>query len=161
MSDRQGTTHEADERLVQRAAKEIATTQISDIDWNIGYPCADCPFLISSPYHEGVAGSLPEYVSAIDRGVFSHTCHKTDNREICDGARGSYKGDKPKHCAGALVMLHNTGEEATIQPYMTAVDRGWLNASKLGRMLFKMKSRAHTLDSFLKFYLKELTKRAP
>lgn len=37
-----------------------------DLDWSMTTPCGDCPFLKSSPFHEGVADSIPAYAEAIE-----------------------------------------------------------------------------------------------
>jgi len=52
-----------------------------DLDWSRTNPCADCPFLKTSPFHQGVAGSIPAVMHSLERGEFGHTCHKTDKRQ--------------------------------------------------------------------------------
>lgn len=80
------------------------TLSAKDVAYNLKRPCNDCPFRRDAPDHEGVAGSVVEYLDNIEAGRFAHTCHKTDNRTVCDGPR-NFKGDKTEHCAGALHFL--------------------------------------------------------
>jgi hypothetical protein len=85
-----------------------------EIGYKLKTPCNDCPFKKSSPLHEGVMRSLPEYDGYMKSGSFAHTCHKTDNRS--DGYVDNY-GGQIQHCAGALIMFKNmelsAGDEET------------------------------------------------
>jgi hypothetical protein len=85
-----------------------------EIGYKLKTPCNDCPFKKSSPLHEGVMRSLPEYDGYMKSGSFAHTCHKTDSRS--DGYVDNY-GGQIQHCAGALIMFKNmelsAGDEET------------------------------------------------
>lgn len=129
----------------------------SDIDWSRKNPCADCPFLKTSPYHNGVASSLPTYVDSIRDGSFLHTCHKTDNRESCDGPR-NWKG-KVQHCTGAILMLLRTGKGMDLQlPLLRAAEQGKID-------LVDMTDRARrskvvfTMFGLIEFYAEKLGNR--
>lgn len=71
-----------------------------EVRFGLTKPCADCPFLVSSAMHQGIANSLVEYHGYMELGTFAHTCHKTDPRS--DGWNGKTK--QARHCAGALAM---------------------------------------------------------
>jgi len=78
-----------------------------EMDFDLHHPCGDCPFTRNGPAtHFGVITSLQQYIDLASDGFLMHTCHKTDNRNGCDGPR-NFKGDKPKHCAGLLHMQAN------------------------------------------------------
>jgi hypothetical protein len=128
-----------------------------DIDWSRQSPCNDCPFLRTSPYHEGVASSIPDYVQSIQDGNFAHTCHKTDNRDAVDGPK-NFEG-KTQHCVGAILMLLKTGKGMDLQlPLLQAAERGEID---LKVMAERAKEAKHffTLWEMLKFYADELKKR--
>ena len=38
---------------------------VEDVDWDLKQPCNDCPFLRTSPYHDGVAENLPSCLESI------------------------------------------------------------------------------------------------
>lgn len=80
-----------------------------DVKYDMVSPCSDCPFLKTSPFHQGVAESMVQYLESMEDGTFAHTCHKTDNRPAVDGPR-NHKGDT-QHCVGALLMLMKTGNQ--------------------------------------------------
>lgn len=116
---------------VLRAALEAVVpgdvVLVTDVTWDMKTPCADCPFLRTSPYHGGVAKSLPDYIDSIQSGCFAHTCHKTDRRPTCDGPH-AFKGENPKHCAGAILMLLKTGHGMDLQiPMLVAAEAGKLD----------------------------------
>ncbi len=109
---------------------------MDDVDWDMKNPCDQCPFLRSTPYHEGVAASLVGYHESIVAGTFGHTCHKTDNRPAVDGPKNSPL-ERPKHCVGAVMMLLKSGEGADLQLPL-------LNAAEAGKIdLKEMTKRAH------------------
>lgn len=129
---------------------------VADIDWDRQSPCNDCPFLKTSPFHEGVASSLGEYMDSIRAGTFAHTCHKTDNREGCDGPR-NHEG-RPQHCRGAVLMLVKTAHGLDLQlPLLKAGEAGKLDIFEVERQA-KAAKHVFRLDEMLKFYGKELGK---
>lgn len=71
-------------------------------------PCADCPFLESTPKHSGVLESLSEYYTSVENKRFIHTCHKTDSR--ADSEEGKKYRGQTQHCAGALALMKNDTE---------------------------------------------------
>ena len=128
------------------------------VGWNLKQPCADCPFTKRAPFHEGVAGSLPNYVERIESHQFAHTCHKTDRRPECDGPH-TWDG-KPEHCAGALMMLLKTGDGKDLQlPLLEALQEGKFDVEEMTR-LAKANKNVFTLRELLDFYLEEIGKRA-
>lgn len=130
-----------------------------DLDWSMTSPCGDCPFLKSSPFHQGVANSIPAYAESIDLGVFAHTCHKTDNRAACDGPH-NWKGDQAKHCAGAIICLFKTGNGKDLQlPLLKAAESGKLDVHKM-TAIAEADTRVFTWRQFLEFYAREVGKRA-
>lgn len=126
-----------------------------DVGWDRKSPCNDCPFLKTSPFHEGVAGSLPLYMQSIQDGEFAHTCHKTDNRPGCDGPR-NWHGEQPQHCVGAILMLMKTGKGMDLQlPLLRAAEAGKID---LREMMDRAKKAANVFTVFelLKFYGRKL-----
>lgn len=98
--------------------------KIEDIDWTRTNPCPDCPFMKSAKWHSGIADSIGSYETSVEAGAFTHTCHKTDNRPECDGAKGSYKGEKPQHCAGAFRMILRSPNIPFQIHFLKAFDKG-------------------------------------
>lgn len=122
-----------------------------DLDWSRKRPCADCPFLKTSPFHQGVAGSLPEYVRSIEDGRFAHTCHKTDNRAEVDGPK-NFRGERAQHCAGAVLMLLKTGKTMDLQlPLLEAAERGDLDLAEM-TAIAKASDDVFTVGELLQFY---------
>lgn len=73
-------------------------------------PCADCPFTRNGPPgHTGVLSSLVTYAEMIETGELVHTCHKTDQREDCDGPKrmpgGSHSPDNTVNACAGLMQL--------------------------------------------------------
>lgn len=127
------------------------------LDWDLKNPCDDCPFLKSSPFHQGVASSLPVVMEMIEAGAFAHTCHKTDTRPECDGPRTW--GGRPKHCAGAILMLLKAGDGKDLQrPLIRAIDEGKIDIKDMAARA-KRDSRVFRLKELLRFYLREIKKR--
>ncbi len=144
-----------------RAALEGVTGETallaSDVDWDLKTPCNDCPFLRTSPYHEGVAGSLPGYADSIQDHRFAHTCHKTDCRPTVDGPR-TFKGTA-KHCAGALMMLLKTGNGVDLQvPLLEALQADKWDYKEMETRA-QADDRVFRLPELLEFYAIELGKR--
>ncbi len=73
-----------------------------DLGFLLKKPCADCPFKKSTPFHDGVGSSLPDLYEGVEKGLITHTCHKTDPRS--DGYEDNYNG-QVQQCAGFIVML--------------------------------------------------------
>lgn len=137
---------------------------VDDVRWDLRHPCADCPFVKTSPYHEGVAESLAtSHAAAIMQQRFAHTCHKTDTRETCDGpVSGKETGRPVQHCAGALMMLLKTGAGMDLQlPLLQALDDGKLRGEDLRELTARAKAdpAIFTLPQMLRFYEDELAKR--
>lgn len=121
-----------------------------DLDWSRTHPCADCPFLRTSPFHQGVASGAPLLLQAIGENMAAHTCHKTDNRASCDGPR-NYPGN-PQHCAGIILMLLKTGKGMDLQiPLLKAADAGKLDLEKM-MALSKKSPKVYRLGEFIRFY---------
>lgn len=126
----------------------------ADLDWDLKSPCDDCPFLRTSPFHEGVAGSIPKTMEAIEAGAFAHTCHKTDCRPSVDGPR-TWRG-RTKHCAGALMMLLKTGKGLDLQlPLLQSLEQGKWDAKEMTARA-KADKRVFTVGQFIAFYAREL-----
>jgi len=131
---------------------------VNNVGWDLKAPCGDCPFLKTSPFHEGVAGSISSYVESIQSGVFAHTCHKTDNREACDGPK-NYKGERPQHCVGAIMMLLKTGHTLDYQmPLLHAAERGEIDLKAMHEAA-TANENVFTVGQLLKFYADELAKQ--
>ncbi|MES2342287.1 MAG: hypothetical protein V4597_11460 [Pseudomonadota bacterium] len=131
---------------------------VNDVAWDRQRPCNDCPFLKTSPFHEGIAGSLPAYMESIKGGTFSHTCHKSDPRPECDGPH-TWQG-QPWHCVGAVQMLLKTGGGLDVQlPLLQAAERGELDLAAAA-IAAKADDRVFTVTGLLRFYERELGRRA-
>ena len=129
---------------------------VKDVDWSRKHPCGDCPFLRTSPFHWGVAGSLETYASSIDRGIFAHTCHKTDNRKTCDGPR-NHDG-QAQHCVGAILMLLKTGNGCDLQlPLLQAAEAGKIDIVDMSKRA-EQSPQVFTWLEMLRFYLRETGK---
>jgi hypothetical protein len=89
----------------------------STLRYDLKKPCKDCPFLKTTRFHEGIYNSLPELVSAADRGLMCHTCHKTDPDS--DSKEGTSYTGPLQHCAGLLVMM-SKDEEMVCKPQLSA-----------------------------------------
>ena len=132
---------------------------IDDVDWDLQRPCDDCPFTKSAPYHEGVAGSLENYFASISNNTFAHTCHKTDNRQACDGPK-NFKGERPQHCVGAIMMLLKTGKGMDLQiPLLQAMQDGKI--ANIGELTARAKAddNVFSVGELLRFYSNELFAR--
>lgn len=101
--------------------------QHKEIGFELNAPCADCPFRRSTEFHEGVMKSLPEYVTKMESGEFSHSCHKTDPRSDSEGAKPV--NGRIQHCVGAILMCEKSGNGQ--MPYLTAFVKGDLNIDEL------------------------------
>jgi hypothetical protein len=122
-----------------------------DVDWDLKSPCSDCPFLRTSPFHEGVAESLQSYMESIDARRFAHTCHKTDPRPKCDGPH-TWDG-RPKACAGATMMLLKTGAGTDLQlPLLEAAVAGKLDLADMTARA-NADNRVFKIPELLSFYL--------
>lgn len=131
---------------------DMAEYHVDEIGWDLKRPCADCPFVRTSPAHEGVAGSLPAYMESIESNQFAHSCHKTDMRPECDGPH-TWHG-KPQHCVGALMMLLKTGEGMDLQlPLLQAAQEGKLDLAEMTAAA-KANADVFTVKELLAFYLK-------
>ena len=139
-----------------------------EIAYDMKSPCGDCPFLNTTPFHQGVAESMPNYLESIEAGTFAHTCHKTDNRPECDGPR-NHKG-KLQHCAGAILMLLKTGSQKRKRRrrQWNWMQRGLVYALKTGQIndaqfaelieIAKRRTDVFTIDGLISFYLRGIEK---
>lgn len=133
------------------------TMKFDDLDWDLKTPCADCPFTKAAPFHEGVAQGLPGVLESIEAGNFSHTCHKTDRRPMCDGPQ-TWEG-RTKHCAGAVLMLLKTGDGKDLQlPLLRAAEAGKLDLHDMTARA-KADTKCWTVDGLMRFYLRGIRER--
>lgn len=133
---------------------------VSDVRYDLRNPCADCPFMKTSPFHQGVAKSLPALVESIEAHSFAHTCHKTDTRPQCDGPVAGKETNKPvQHCIGSLMMLLKTGDGKDLQlPMFDAIDAGKLTIEDVNAITKRAKAdeRVFALPELLRFYYRRL-----
>jgi len=128
-----------------------------DLRHDIRTPCNDCPFRKSSPFHAGVARTLPTLLEAIDDGKAAHTCHKTDPRPSCDGPRP--QGGTVQHCAGMTLMLIRTGDGADLQrSIIRAIDDGRLDIKTMAAIA-ETADDVYTVKELRSFYLREIKAR--
>lgn len=134
----------------------------ADVHWDMRNPCADCPFMKTTPFHQGVAKSIPNVVGSINEGRFAHTCHKTDTRKACDGPVAGKETGKPvQHCIGSILMLLKTGKGKDLQlPFLQAIESGKLSTADLSKLTARAKSdpNVFTIFSFITFYRDKLQK---
>jgi hypothetical protein len=145
------------DRLREAAAKIDGEDPVlvRDMAWDMARPCSDCPFLKSSPFHNGIARSLPTYQALIDAGHFAHTCHKTDPRKACDGPQPQ-DGRPVQHCAGALLSLLKTGDGYDLQlPLLLAAESGKFDVHAMTKAA-EADDTIHTIPELMQFYLSEL-----
>lgn len=110
----------------------------------------------TSAFHEGIASSLISYLDSIDSHKFVHTCHLTDNNPQCDGPK-NWKGEKPKNCAGAIMMLLKTGKGYDLQlPLLQAARDGLINL-KEAKARTKKNRNVFTIAELLGVYAKKLS----
>lgn len=131
---------------------------VNDVVWDLKSPCDDCPFMRTSPYHGGVAESLPGMAESImERHEFSHSCHKTDCRPSVDGPQ-TWQG-AVKHCAGALMMLLKTGKGLDLQgPLLDAASKGKFDVHEMTRRA-KLDGRVFKLNEMMDFYQRAMARR--
>jgi hypothetical protein len=145
---------------VLRTALEAVTGEppvlVGDMHYDLQQPCGDCPFLKSSPYHQGVAKSLPTYIDAIKSGSFGHSCHKTDPRLACDGPHPT-DGRPVQHCVGAILMVMKSGKYWMQRPLIKAHDDGKIDLLEWERRA-KLDDRVFTWRGMIRFYIDELSK---
>jgi hypothetical protein len=124
-----------------------AVRRKADFDWDLKRPCADCPFRIGVPFHEGIALDTVGIVEAIRQHTFAHTCHKTDN--FSDSPEGQRFVGRFKHCIGSLIMLIKTGRGCDLQiPFLEAAQAGKLDLDEL-MATAKADKDCYTLNEFL------------
>lgn len=151
-----------DEPLRKALAEALGEPAVlaADLHWDMRNPCSDCPFLKSTPFHQGIAKSVPAVHESIEQHTFSHSCHKTDTRPQCDGpVRGKETGRPVQHCAGAILMVLKTGKGADLQlPLLKAMESGKISAKDVQKMTRRAKRDANifTLRGFIDFYRRKL-----
>lgn len=111
------------------------------LKYDLKKPCKDCPFFKSSELHSGIAKYLPDYHANLERNVFGHTCHKTDNRS--DSLEGKKYRGQPQHCAGSIAMM--------AQGKFLA--QGHVIENISAKKWFKLKKTEGIWDSFLQMVL--------
>lgn len=116
---------------------------IDEVGFDLKAPCDDCPFTKNAPPHEGVLAAFPKYWAEIKRGMFAHTCHKTDFRS--DSKTHKFVKGKTQHCVGMIWMCENS--DKTQLPYLNAWAKKKFKFEDL-----KGKERAFTWSEFLAFY---------
>lgn len=97
---------------------------ISEVNWNLKKPCADCPFKYDTAFHAGIAKSARDVALGIEHGNFAHTCHKTDVRSDCESAKGPVQ-----HCAGMMIMAKKS--DKITDPMLVAMREGKLNIDEI------------------------------
>lgn len=124
----------------------------SAVSYDLKSPCDDCPFRKSSPYHSGVAGGVWDTIRTIEINRFSHTCHKTDYRQGCDGPRAGGDPGQIQACIGSLLMLLKTGDGVDLQlPLLQAAERGQLDLDDLAARA-RVDEATYTFPEFLAQY---------
>jgi len=154
---------------LQAAVDNIQNYMLSNVRYDLKNPCSDCPFMNTTPFHQGVAESIPQYIESIEAGRFAHTCHKTDNRPECDGPH-THKG-ATQHCLGALLMLLKTSNSRSrkrrrrewnwIQRGLVhALDTGKITDERFAELVAQAKARkdVFTVDGLISFYVRGIEK---
>ncbi len=118
------------------------------IAWDMKGPCADCPFRRDAPDHEGVAASIVGYVESIERGEFSHTCHKTDN--CADGPKNHV--GQIQHCGGALHFLVRAKCDLQL-PLLKAAEAGKLDVHAMTRRARRDRRVFGSVRELVTYYL--------
>lgn len=77
--------------------------------FDIVKPCDDCPFR-----REGGIRLVPQRAQEIADMMLSDQggtfmCHKTATSDIGDDGEGVVRGERPQHCAGALIFAEKNG----------------------------------------------------
>lgn len=133
----------------------------SDVRYDLRNPCADCPFMKTTPFHQGVAKSIPGLCESIESRSFAHTCHKTDTRPQCDGpVAGTETGKPVQHCVGSLLMLLKTGNGKDLQlPFLQAIEAGKLSVEDVHALTARAKAdpNVFTLRELILFYRDKLS----
>ena len=125
--------------------------RVSDLEWDLKGPCSDCPFRRDAPDHEGVAKAVVGYYETMENHKFAHTCHKTDNRPVCDGPRNH---DGPvQHCGGALLFVAKA-DVPFQRPMMLAAEAGKLDLDALFERAKKDKLVFGSFQELAAYYLK-------
>lgn len=99
-----------------------------EVHFDLKRPCDDCPFRTDAKRHDGVIKDLPTLHGRLERGLFAHTCHKTDPRS--DGPNPKYKGPV-QHCAGALILCRNDKDYKLQHPQIDAALAGKFDPTEL------------------------------
>lgn len=127
-----------------------------DLAWDLRRPCADCPFMKTSEFHEGVAKGLPSLMMALQDNRGGHSCHKTDTRPGCDGpVRGQETGRPIQSCAGFTMMILKTGRGFDLQlPLLEAMQEGKLTSDDVAAMRDQARADKNifTVPQLLRFY---------
>jgi len=80
------------------------------IGYDLRAPCAECPFRLDAPEHEGIATAIfARHTKAMEDGTFVHSCHRTDERSDYEGAK-VVKG-KIQHCVGAIIACEKSKKQ--------------------------------------------------
>ncbi len=145
------------------------TTVVTEVNYDLKRPCNDCPFMKTAKFHEGVADSLPDYLDSIKAGTFSHTCHKTDNREAVDGPKNCT--GPVQHCLGSILMLLKTSNKARSNygrglwnqsGIVHGLKSGKISDERFGRLSKQANEnpKVFTLLELMDFYLKKISQLA-
>lgn len=103
--------------LIKKVNHQSESRNIKNLAYDLMTPCSDCPFKKDANYHSGVLKSIPDLHGRMERGEFSHSCHKTDKRS--DGYDRNHKGPV-QHCAGAIILCEKDRIIGMQSPYATA-----------------------------------------
>lgn len=128
------------------------TVKSSDVGYDLVAPCNDCPFRKSTPFDEGVASDLTEFIPIMERGEFVFSCHKTDHRAVRPGERDARQVQgKVQHCVGTILMCEKSGMGQVA--YVTAHVKKRFDIKKL-----RGSDEVSTFKEFIDKYYKGLRK---
>lgn len=136
------------EQPVNLPAEPDPFLTVDKVSWDLKGPCNDCPFRRNAPDHEGIVANVVTYVESLRGGVFSHTCHKTDNR--ADGPKNHV--GPVQHCGGALHFMIRA--KCDLQgPLIQAVDANKLDIHEVSRRARRDKRVFGSVRELIEYYL--------
>ena len=119
---------------------------------NIGYdlrePCADCPFLKSTPVERKGIQDLPGLMTSLySDGEIAHSCHKTDPRS--DAPDPKLVNGKIQHCVGFIKFAANN-DRVTWRMSMAVHD------GSMPKEMLQPDDRIHNATDLLQAYCDDL-----
>lgn len=123
-----------------------------EMRFDLKKPCADCPFRVGAPYHEGVLRDMVELHGGLEMGTMAHSCHKTDSRS--DSEEGKRYTGPVQHCAGLLLMMYNDAEMLGQYQAVAWSDGRW-KPMKMNRGIQVFKNLYEMMKHYLKGYEKK------